>query len=174
MPSIIFIHPDGSRLAQGGPIVLRIQPLLIKAVPHLVQDREHAAHEIVRVEPQNQPAISRPDGAAAGMDSQIEPAPAAIETSGYRDCFAEAPLLFHWERPPGRWCESWTIGNLCCEGKQTLPQSIEEPSHDPAIHPWLMILDQRIVRLARVAHAFGLVPFQRDDLVQPGSKGLEP
>ena len=124
----------------------------------LVQNGEHSGHEIALVEPQHQPAISRADGGAGGVDSQIKPTSAAVETSGDRHRFTEAPLLVYRERSPRNRRENWTLGNLLCELNQTLPHCPEEPSHDPAVDPGLVVFDERIVRLTRVANALRLVP----------------
>jgi hypothetical protein len=72
--------------------VAGIQSLLVQAVTHLVQNREQAAGKITRIKPQDEPAITGADPAAAGMDAQVEAASARVEADRHGHGFAQAPL----------------------------------------------------------------------------------
>jgi hypothetical protein len=65
------------------------------------------------------------------------------------------------------------IGDPRRERHELTPQRIVQPAHDLAGDSRLVLVDQRVVRLAPVAHALGLGPLERHDLLEVRAKGRE-
>src|SRR6266849_5203626 len=91
------MNSQGSSFPHRRALMLRVQPLLIKAMTYLVQDSEEPVVEIVRAVTSRNPAIARADRAEKGVRSGIQPATLEIETDRGSHRLAEEPLLFDGE-----------------------------------------------------------------------------
>jgi hypothetical protein len=78
--------------------VIGIQTLLVETVPDLMKDGEQSTGEVVRVEPQDEPAVSRPDSGTTGVNSEVESSAGRVKPKRYCDCLAEGALLGHRKR----------------------------------------------------------------------------
>src|SRR4051812_5095211 len=72
--------------------MLGIQPLVVDAVPRLVQDAEERRVEMARIVPRRQSAVAWPDAAAERMYGRVEPTGSEVEADRRRGCLAKDDL----------------------------------------------------------------------------------
>src|SRR6516165_1953860 len=91
------MNPQRAGISHRRAVMLRVQPLLIKAMAYLVQDSEEPVAEILRAVTSRYPAIARADRAEKRVRRRIQPAAMEIKADGGGHFLAEEPLLFERE-----------------------------------------------------------------------------
>src|SRR5687767_1271038 len=77
-----LVYAQRRRLAQRRAVMLGIEPLLIKAVPQLVQQAEERFGEVVLPVTRGDPRIARADGAEEGVRCGVQSPSVEIKAEG--------------------------------------------------------------------------------------------
>ncbi len=172
-PALAFMNPQRRRFGERRPEMLRRQPLLIHAVPRLVQDAEERLDQTVFVVSRGQPRVPRPEPGAEGVRADIKPTGGEVKADRFSGRAGKLPLRRHWGRPfqEVRRRLAAARHDPADQVDQRPPQALKRPADHLAGRPWLELVEQGVVRVGREPDARGFATLERKDLFKPGTKG---
>ena len=171
-PRLRLVDAERDRVAHRCAVVLGVEPLVVEAVPGLVEHAEHGVAEVVGLVADGDPAVARPDPGAERVRRGVEPPAVEVEADRRGHRLAEDPLAI--DRIAGRVPQQRRIGpdpapeDRLDQRDELAPQRREEPRDLDAGGARLVFVEQGVVGDRPAPHARGLALLQVDDLFEPG------